>query len=89
MIKKYTTTVKAEVFDGSKEMIDRYPIRYFPRDGYLGEHWTLDVPHYDFDEFDYPENLMKGEVLITLSSGIVIHMMPYEFKRIFQEKTIQ
>jgi len=85
MIKEYTSTVKAEVFDGSEEMAKRYPIRYFPKSDWLNEHWILDVPHYDFDEFDYPENLMKGEVLITFPSGIVDHMMPYQFKRMFNE----
>jgi len=84
MIKEYTTTVKAEIFDGSEEMVKRYPIRHFNAgDGFSSEHWMIDIPHYDFDHYDYSENIMKGEVLVTLSSGIVLHMMPYYFKRLF------
>jgi len=83
MIKEYKSVVKAEVFDGSDEMVKRYSLRYFRADRWLGEYWVLDIPHYDFDESDYHEYLMKGEYLVTLASGIVLHMMPYYFKRLF------
>lgn len=84
MIKKYTTTVKAEVFDGSEEMRSRYPIRYFPKSDLLSEHWVLDIP-IPYDSFPYPANLFKGQVLVTRPDGTVVNMDPYDFGKLFPE----
>lgn len=83
--KNYVSMVKAEVFDGSQEMCDRYPIRYYPRNDYIGEQQVLTVPHYGGDISDYYENIWKGEVLVTYETGEVDHIMPDRFKRAYRE----
>lgn len=85
MIKEYTATVKAEVFDGSEEMVARYPIRHFPKSNLLSEHWVLDIPTPYDDYPNYPANLLKGQVLVTLPDGTVVNMNPYDFGKLFPE----
>ena len=85
MIKEYTATVKAEVFDGSEEMVARYPIRHFPKSDWLSEHWVLDIPTQYDDDYPYPANLIKGQILVTRPDGTVINMDPYDFGKLFPE----
>ena len=82
MIKKYRSVVKAEIFDGSKEMVSRYPIRYFPESDWLGEHWVLDI---QTPSGAYPVNLFIGQYLVTRSDNRVISMDPYDFEKLFPE----
>lgn len=86
MIKTYTTTVKAEVFDGSDEMMSRYPIRHHKSALYEGGiGYILEVPsRYDRDEKNYFP-LRIGQYIVTSSAGRVINMWPFEFYDLFPE----
>ncbi|HCD07884.1 MAG TPA: hypothetical protein DEQ50_06455 [Lactobacillus sp.] len=83
MIKTYTTTVKAEVFDGSKEMMSRYPVRGFDI-GKHDERWVLDMSIRG-QEFPYPSPLSKGQYIVTTPTGKVINMWPNDFYDLFPE----
>ena len=86
MIKTYTTTVKAEVFDGSKEMIERYPIKCWKStlyDGGIG--YALKVPsRYDEDGVDN-QPLHIGQYIVTTPTGRLIILEPFDFCDLFPE----
>lgn len=84
MINEYTTTVKAEVFDGSEEMMSRYPIRHFEADDWLGERWVLDMVVRS-SEYPYPSPLLKGQYIVTNSNGRVFNLWPGDFYDLFPE----
>lgn len=83
MIKTYTTTVKAEVFDGSDEMVSRYSIRHYSDD--WGESWSLEIPSRRISGQSNPSNLLKGQYIVTNSNGRVVNVWPDDFYDIFPE----
>lgn len=87
MIKTYTTAVKAEVFDGSDEMMSRYPIRHHKSSLYEGGiGYVLDVPsRYDKDESN-PCPLLIGQYIVTTPTSKVINMWPDDFYDLFPEE---
>jgi len=87
MIKEYRSVVKAEIFDGSKEMMSRYPIRYFPASDWLSEHWVLDIQTPYDEDYPYPASLLIGQYLVTRSDNRVVNMDPYDFEKLFSEAT--
>jgi len=66
MIKTYTTVVKAELFDGSDEMMSRYSIRHHKSALYeRGIGYALEVPsRYDKSESNYCP-LRIGQYIVT------------------------
>ena len=84
MIKTYTTAVKAEVFDGSDEMMSRYSIRHYS-DAW-GESWYLDIPSRLTPGQNNPSNLLKGQYIVTTPTGKVINMWPDDFYDLFSEE---
>ena len=66
MIKTYTATVKAEVFNGSDEMMSCYPIRHHKSSLYEeGIGYALEVPSgYDKNESNYCP-LIIGQYIVT------------------------
>lgn len=87
MIKTYTTAVKAEVFDGSDEMMLRYSIRHHKSALYEGGiGYILEVPsRYDKNESNYYP-LRIGQYIVTTPTGKVINMWPDDFYDLFSEE---
>lgn len=83
MNKTYTTTVKAEVFDGSDEMMSHYPIRHYSHA--WGESWFLDIPSRLTPGQNNPSDLLKGQYIVTNSNSCVFNMWPNDFYDLFPE----
>lgn len=86
MIKKYKSVVKAEVFDGSEEMMSRYSIRHYKSLLYAsGVGYVLDIPsRYTKGQIN-PSKLLKGQYIVTTSAGKIINMWPADFEELFLE----
>lgn len=86
MIKTYTTTVKAEAFDGSKEMVSRYPIKSWKSSLYYGGiGYALKLSsRYEEDEV-YNQPLRVGQYIVTTPAGGLMILDPFDFCDLFPE----
>ena len=86
MIKTYTTTVKAEAFDGSKEMASRYPIKSWKSSLYYGGiGYALKLSsRYEEDEV-YNQPLRVGQYIVTTPAGGLMILDPFDFCDLFPE----
>jgi len=86
MIKECVTTIKAEVFDGSEEMMSRYPIRHYESPLYVdGIGYVLDVPSKRYENQMNHYDLRVGQYIITNKNGRLVNMWPDDFYDLFPE----
>lgn len=84
MIKEYKSVVKAERFDGSEEMIERYGIRKPKSDDLFNRFYFLKIKSQIINRYYYCE-LQIGQYIVTLANGELAIVWKDVFKELFPE----